>query len=85
MGYPSAARQKFVISVLVLMTALAWIVPQALNGDECYEYPNSRVAFIWGVATCAYSGSYCADCSVGGVSCVGDIDGEMECVMHDLP
>ncbi len=85
MGYPSAARQKFVISVLVLMTALAWIVPQALNAEECYDYPNSRVVVVWGEIACGYTGSHCVACSVGGASCVGDLEGEMECVMHDLP
>ncbi len=76
----SHKRMALAILTLVAMAFMAWAI-QA----QCYDYPNSRVGYVWGQATCAYTGTHCIECVAGGGSCFGDLEGNSECVMHDVP
>ncbi len=76
------SRKRMILAVLtlVVMAFAAWAI-QA----QCYDYPNSRVIVYFGEVACGLNGTHCIQCVAGGGSCFGDLDGNVECVMHDIP
>jgi hypothetical protein len=54
--------------VLLVLAALLLIAIPLLA--ECYSYPNSRPAYIYGQSVCAYTGSGCTECVEGSGSCI---------------
>jgi len=79
------ARRYVILAfwAVVLMAILSSFLPRALQA-QCYDFWNSRLAYIRGQPVCAYTGTLCIECHAGGGVCFGDADGNTECVMYDI-
>ena len=73
------------IAALIPLAAIAtWVLPAPARGG-CYDYPDTHIQFFSGQPVCAGWGIWCIECVAGGASCFGDLEGNAECIMHDVP
>lgn len=71
-------KASLVVATLALAAGIALIsAPPAESIAQCFNYSNSRVAWVWTSPVCAYTGSGCRECSQtdNGSYCVADADG----------
>ena len=73
------------ILLVTLVAIFGWFLPEAAEGDQCYDYPDTMMVEINDIPLCAFWGSHCIECVAGGASCVGDTNGNSGCIVHDIP